>query len=59
MALSGYLTELSVRHKILDARIKEALQHPSVDAVEISRLKREKLKLKDKIIRLQDGQTEH
>ncbi|MEO1608129.1 MAG: DUF465 domain-containing protein [Pseudomonadota bacterium] len=59
MVLSGHLTELSSRHKILDMRIKEALQHPSIDTLEINHLKRQKLKLKDTITRLKDKQTEH
>jgi len=59
MTLSAHLAELSERHKNLEARLKEKLQHPSTDTLEINRLKREKLKLKDAIARLKDGPTEH
>ena len=43
----------------LEKQIEEALMHPSVDTLEISQLKREKLKLKDAMARLKNGQTEH
>jgi len=59
MTLSSHLAELSLRHKVLDVRIKKALQSPSADEFEVGRLKREKLKLKDAIVRLKDSQTEH
>lgn len=59
MAVSAHLAELSERHRMLEKKIEEALMHPSVDTLEISQLKREKLKLKDQMARLKDGQTEH
>lgn len=59
MAVSAHLAELSERHRMLEKKIEEALMHPSVDTLEISQLKREKLKLKDQMTRLKDGQTEH
>jgi len=59
MAISAHLAELSERHRMLEQKIQEALLHPSVDTLEISQLKREKLKLKDAMSRLKDGQTEH
>ncbi len=59
MAVSAHLAELSERHRMLEKKIEEALMHPSVDTLEISQLKREKLKLKDQMARLKDGRTEH
>ena len=59
MTLSSHLAELSLRHRVLDGRIRKALKSPSVDEFEVGRLKREKLKLKDAIVRLKDNQTEH
>ena len=59
MAVSAHLTELAERHRMLEKQIEEALMHPSVDTLEISQLKREKLKLKDAMARLKGGQTEH
>lgn len=59
MALSAHLAELAARHKVLEKKLEDALAHPSVDTLEISQLKREKLKLKDEISRLSHGQTQH
>jgi len=59
MAVSAHLAELSDRHRVLERRLEEALAHPSIDTLELTQLKREKLKLKDAINKLKDGQTEH
>ncbi len=59
MAVAAHLAELSERHRMLEQKIEEALMHPSIDTLELTQLKREKLKLKDAISRLKDGQTEH
>ena len=59
MAVSAHLNELAERHRMLEKKIEEALMHPSVDNLEINQLKREKLKLKDAMARLRNGQTEH
>ena len=59
MSISAHLTELSERHKALDERIKKALQQPAVDELEVNRLKREKLKLKDTMTRLQEKELRH
>lgn len=52
MSLSTHLSELSEKHKLLERRIAEKLKLPSTDELEIRRLKREKLKLKDRITEL-------
>ena len=59
MAVAAHLAELSERHRMLEQRLEEALTHPSVDTLELTQLKREKLKLKDAINKLKEGQTEH
>jgi hypothetical protein len=59
MAVSAHLAELTERHRMLEKKLEEALLHPSVDTLEISQLKREKLQLKDAMARLKNGQTEH
>ena len=59
MAVTAHLAELSERHRMLEQKLEEALTHPSVDTLELSQLKREKLKLKDAISKLKEGQTEH
>jgi hypothetical protein len=53
MALSAHLQELSERHRQLERRIEEEVARPGSDDLEIRRLKHEKLKLKDEIVRLQ------
>ncbi|MGI9426131.1 MAG: YdcH family protein [Hyphomicrobiaceae bacterium] len=59
MAVSAHLAELTERHRMLEKKLEEALLHPSVDTLEISQLKREKLQLKDAMARLKNGRTEH
>ncbi len=53
MPMLPHLDELSEKHRNLEQKIEEALSHPSMDPVVVSKLKREKLKLKDKISKLQ------
>jgi hypothetical protein len=53
MALSAHLQELSEKHRQLERRIEEEAARPGSDDVAIRRLKQEKLKLKDEIVRLE------
>ncbi|RAI43499.1 YdcH family protein [Rhodoplanes roseus] len=46
------LAELEQRHRMLEAEISEALQHPSTDDLQLAELKRRKLQLKDAIVRI-------
>ncbi len=57
MARSAHLSELAEKHKILDRRISEELARPAADGTTISKLKLQKLKLKDQIAKLE--QTQH
>ncbi len=52
MSLNAHLAELSEKHKLLERRIEEELSRPGSTDLEITRLKLEKLKLKDEISRL-------
>ncbi len=49
------LKELRVAHRDLDASIAELSAIPHVDQLRIRRLKKEKLRLKDMIVRLESG----
>jgi len=49
MSLQTHLAELTEKHKLLDRRIAEQITKPSTDELELRRLKREKLKIKDRI----------
>jgi hypothetical protein len=53
MALSAHLQELSEKHRQLERRIEEETLRPGSDDLAIRRLKQEKLKLKDEILRLE------
>jgi hypothetical protein len=52
MAVEAHIAELTVKHQTLDEKIREELQHPGVDDLQILAMKREKLRLKDEIERL-------
>lgn len=52
MNLAGHLTELRRKHATLARAIEDEQRRPSANDLEISRLKREKLKIKEEIARL-------
>lgn len=49
MSLSNHLQELSARHKRIDDELQEEQRRPSADTLQLTRMKREKLKLKEEI----------
>jgi hypothetical protein len=54
MSLAAHLAELTEKHRLLEKRIEEEMARPAVDSIKISRLKLEKLRLKDEIARLKE-----
>ena len=48
------LLDLQTKHRALDARIHEMYEFPYQNQILLQRLKKEKLRLKDAIIRLKD-----
>ena len=58
MSLNAHLAELSVKHKLLERQIEEEMARPISDDARVRRLKREKLRLKDTIVKL-SGPTRH
>ncbi len=52
MSLEAHIRELENRHQQLEDQISEMMAHPSVDDLEIKKLKLEKLHLKEEIERL-------
>lgn len=52
MNLGSRLNELRKRHQILSEQVEEAQKSFAVDDLEITRLKKEKLRLKEEIERL-------
>ncbi|MHA6287592.1 YdcH family protein [Maricaulis sp. CAU 1757] len=49
MPIAARIRELDARHTRLDTQIDEVTRHPSVDSLELARLKKEKLRLKEQI----------
>lgn len=52
MSLSSHLEELRKKHQNLSDAVEAAQRSPGADDLEISRLKKEKLHLKEEISRL-------
>jgi hypothetical protein len=52
MSVAAHLAELTEKHRLLERKIEEELARPSADSVRISRMKFEKLRLKDEIARI-------
>ncbi len=58
MTMQTHLAELERRHRALEREIEEALQHPGIDTLALTELKRKKLVLKDEIAKLR-GESVH
>lgn len=52
MSMTAHIVELERKHQALDRKLAEELAHPNKDTVKIAALKRQKLVLKDEILRL-------
>jgi hypothetical protein len=59
MALAAHIAELAEKHKLLERKIEAEVTRPGSDDLEIHKLKLEKLKLKDEIVRLSASETRH
>jgi hypothetical protein len=57
MALASHLAELSEKHRSLERQIEEELSRPGADDLEIIKLKKEKLRIKDEMVKLQTRTT--
>ena len=58
MTLAGHLAELSEKHRMLELKIQEEISRPGSDDLQINRLKKEKLKIKEEMLKLQ-GDSRH
>ncbi len=56
MSLESHIDALQKEHDRLDGMIAQELRHPSADDLELTHMKREKLRLKDEIVRLSSTQ---
>lgn len=54
MGLEAHLAEIETRHRALDKKIEQVRLQPSADPLELVKLKREKLRLKDELRKLQN-----
>lgn len=52
MSLSSHLQELRKKHESLSDQVETALRSPAVDGLQITALKKQKLKIKEEIERL-------
>jgi hypothetical protein len=61
MTLAAHLAELSEKHRLLEHKIREEMARPGADGTQIGQWKREKLRLKDEMARLQrtNGHLRH
>lgn len=50
---TNHVKHLEEAHRVLDLKLKEMEKHPHVDESKVAELKRQKLKCKDEIQRLQ------
>lgn len=55
MTLEAHIEELSSRHRELERQIKEAVGSPATDDLTIAELKRQKLRIKEEILKLQQS----
>ena len=54
MSISSHLVELRRKHAVLEQKIENEMRSPGSDDLQIAEMKREKLRLKDEIVRLSD-----
>jgi hypothetical protein len=61
MSLAADLARLSDKHRQLEVKIREEMSRPGANENQIGQWKREKLKLKDRIVMLQrtNGEMRH
>ena len=52
MSLSSHLEELRKKHEMLSQEVEQAQRSPSFDDLQITTLKKQKLKIKEEIERL-------
>ena len=53
MSLSSHLQELKRKHQSLNAAVEEAQRAPGIDDLHVAELKKQKLRLKEEITRLE------
>ena len=59
MSVSSHLDELRRKHAVLEQKIETETRSPGSDDLQITEMEREKLRLKDEILRLSESSTVH
>ena len=59
MSLAGHLQELSEKHRTLELKIQEESARPGADDLQISQMKKEKLRIKEELAKLQGNGLQH
>ncbi len=57
MSLFAHIEELTEKKESLQRQIEEEMNHPLVDSLKVSELKRKKLRIKEKIEKLKAEQN--
>lgn len=52
MSIENHINELSNKHRALDHKIQSAQKSPAVDPLELTKLKRQKLRIKEELSHL-------
>lgn len=52
MSLVSHLQELQRKHQTLSEAVEEAQRHPGYDELAVAEMKKQKLRLKEEIVRL-------
>lgn len=55
MSVQSHLAELAAKHQALEAELKDARAHPASSDEQIAILKRDKLRIKDEMLKLETG----
>ncbi|MEZ5912654.1 MAG: DUF465 domain-containing protein [Paracoccaceae bacterium] len=53
MTMTSHLQELRRKHQLLAEQVDEAQRSPGMDALKLSEMKKQKLKIKEEIARLE------
>jgi Uncharacterized small protein len=55
MSLGSHINELRKKHEALSMEVERATRRPSIDDLEIAQMKKQKLRLKEEINRLESA----
>ncbi|MDF1620867.1 YdcH family protein [Pseudothioclava nitratireducens] len=55
MSLSSHITELRKKHQALSAEVERATRSPGISDLDIAQMKKQKLRLKEEIQRLEQA----